>query len=165
MTTEAETLAKAKKLEMELLTINGNTSEQEGDQYSSAMVDTIFADSLSRGMQNAITSQQNAQMAASSAITHVCASILQARPKSSVLPAEAPVVDKQEVCTGKVPDIMLSKITVSPVTDSVDKAANEDDKQKQQDADKSKALNNIYGYVIIAVVMLGAGVAVSHYLI
>lgn len=53
--------------------------QQNNANYSAAMVDTIFADTLSRGMQNAITSQQNAQMASSSSITNACARILQAK--------------------------------------------------------------------------------------
>lgn len=47
--------------------------------YSLDMIDTMFADSLSRGMQNAITSQQNAQMVSSSSITNACARILQTK--------------------------------------------------------------------------------------
>jgi len=55
--------------------------ESSAEQYSLAMVDTIFADTLSRGMQNAITSQQNAQMASASSVTNACARILQAKAK------------------------------------------------------------------------------------
>ncbi|WDE02101.1 RebB family R body protein [Thalassomonas actiniarum] len=50
----------------------------DDSQYSVDMIDTMFADSLSRGMQNAIVSQQNAQMASSASITNACARILQA---------------------------------------------------------------------------------------
>lgn len=57
------------------------TPETASEQYSLAMVDTIFADTLSRGMQNAITSQQNAQMASASSVTNACARILQAKAK------------------------------------------------------------------------------------
>ncbi|QUJ69647.1 RebB family R body protein (plasmid) [Photobacterium sp. GJ3] len=52
--------------------------------YSSEMIDTMFADSLSRGMQNAIISQQNAQMVSSSSITNACARILQAKSGGKV---------------------------------------------------------------------------------
>lgn len=55
--------------------------EESQDNYSLEMVDTIFADTLSRGMQNAIISQQNAQMASSSSVTNACARILQAHSK------------------------------------------------------------------------------------
>lgn len=62
--------------------INPNPAgENAQDNYSLDMVDTIFADTLSRGMQNAIVSQQNAQMASSSSVTHACARILQAQSK------------------------------------------------------------------------------------
>ncbi|OAJ93211.1 RebB family R body protein [Vibrio bivalvicida] len=57
---------------------------QDGN-YSLDMVDTIFADTLSRGMQNAIISQQNAQMASSSSVTNACARILQAQAKSEAI--------------------------------------------------------------------------------
>lgn len=63
------------------------SSENASEQYSVAMVDTIFADTLSRGMQNAITSQQNAQMASASSVTNACARILQAKAK----PIEGPI--------------------------------------------------------------------------
>ena len=54
---------------------------KDENNYSLEVVDTIFADTLSRGMQNAIVSQQNAQMASSSSVTNACARILQAQPK------------------------------------------------------------------------------------
>ncbi len=50
--------------------------QENSEQYSSVMVDTIFAETLSRGMNNAITSQQNAQMASSSSATNTCNRIL-----------------------------------------------------------------------------------------
>ncbi len=59
------------------------------EEYSVTMVDTIFADTLSRGMQNAITSQQNAQMASSTSITNACARILQARASAPAAAAAA----------------------------------------------------------------------------
>jgi len=64
------------------------------EEYSVAMVDTIFADTLSRGMQNAITSQQNAQMASSTSITNACARILQARAST---PISAPIPESTTV--------------------------------------------------------------------
>ncbi|CAM3789915.1 hypothetical protein VA7868_00440 [Vibrio aerogenes CECT 7868] len=80
------------------------------ENYSLDMVDTIFADTLSRGMQNAIVSQQNAQMASSSAVTSACARILQAQAKIAAKktedeaqdkPAEEGGVNKQNVCKKK----------------------------------------------------------------
>jgi len=65
-----------------------NGAKPTSGEYSEAMVDTIFADTLSRGMQNAITSQQNAQMASSTSITNACARILQARASA---PIKAPI--------------------------------------------------------------------------
>jgi hypothetical protein len=62
-------------------------AKPDTQQYSVAMVDTIFADTLSRGMQNAITSQQNAQMASSTSITNACARILQARATAPITTA------------------------------------------------------------------------------
>ncbi|MDO6708353.1 RebB family R body protein [Photobacterium sp. 1_MG-2023] len=59
--------------------------------YSSEMIDTMFADSLSRGMQNAIISQQNAQMVSSSSITNACARILQAKSGGKVTEESTPV--------------------------------------------------------------------------
>lgn len=53
--------------------------------YSVDMIDTMFADSLSRGMHNAIISQQNAQMASSASITSACARILQAATDKAVI--------------------------------------------------------------------------------
>jgi hypothetical protein len=54
--------------------------DAQGNQvYTLDMIDTMFADSLSRGMQNAIISQQNAQMASSASIINACARILQAK--------------------------------------------------------------------------------------
>ncbi len=50
--------------------------QENSEQYSSAIVDTIFAETLARGMKNAITSQQNAQMSSSSSVTNACARIL-----------------------------------------------------------------------------------------
>lgn len=50
--------------------------------YSPEMVDEMFADTLSRGMQNAITSQQNAQMTSATPITNACAKILQVKGAS-----------------------------------------------------------------------------------
>jgi len=63
-------------------------TNSEKSAYSEAIVDTMFADSLPRGMQNAITSQQNAQMASSAPITNACARILQAESDSKVTPDE-----------------------------------------------------------------------------
>ncbi len=76
----------AKAVEGGLHAVNGGKHHQDdvpatlanSEQYSEAMVDTIFADTLSRGMQNAITSQQNAQMASSTSITSACGRILNA---------------------------------------------------------------------------------------
>lgn len=70
-----------------------NNVKPDSEEYSLAMVDTIFADTLSRGMQNAITSQQNAQMASSTSITNACARILQARASS---PVTAPIPEPKE---------------------------------------------------------------------
>lgn len=70
-----------------------NNVKPNSEEYSLAMVDTIFADTLSRGMQNAITSQQNAQMASSTSITNACARILQARASS---PVTAPIPEPTE---------------------------------------------------------------------
>lgn len=56
--------------------------------YSVDMMDTMFADSLSRGMHNAIISQQNAQMASSASITSACARILQAATDKAVTEEE-----------------------------------------------------------------------------
>ncbi|SHO56634.1 RebB family R body protein [Vibrio quintilis] len=64
------------------------------ENYSLDMVDTIFADTLSRGMQNAIVSQQNAQMASSSAVTSACARILQAQAKVAVKKTDDEESDK-----------------------------------------------------------------------
>ena len=75
----------------------------DSEEYSVTMVDTIFADTLSRGMQNAITSQQNAQMASSTSITNACARILQAR---ATTPVTAPVPEPasaQQKGTGSGP--------------------------------------------------------------
>lgn len=66
---------------MDEKTNTNSVDENAQDNYSLDMVDTIFADTLSRGMQNAIVSQQNAQMASSSSVTHACARILQAQSK------------------------------------------------------------------------------------
>ena len=66
---------------MDEKTNTNSVDENAQDNYSLDMVDTIFADTLSRGMQNAIVSQQNAQMASSSSVTHACARILQAHSK------------------------------------------------------------------------------------
>ena len=65
----------------EKVTINQNTNTEglDNKDYSVDMIDTMFADSLSRGMQNAIISQKNAQMASSASITNASARILQAR--------------------------------------------------------------------------------------
>jgi hypothetical protein len=51
----------------------------DNKDYSIEMIEAMFADSLYRSMQNAIVSQQNAQMASSASITNACARILQAR--------------------------------------------------------------------------------------
>ena len=59
------------------VSVDGNPDPSKSS-YSVDMIDTMFADSLSRGMQNAIISQQNAQMASSASITSACARILQA---------------------------------------------------------------------------------------
>jgi len=73
--------------------------------YSVDMIETMFADSLSRGMQNAIISQQNAQMASSASITNACARILQARSDASTTdatpPANAEVKIPKDDDTGK----------------------------------------------------------------
>lgn len=69
---------------MDEKTNTNSVDENAQDNYSLDMVDTIFADTLSRGMQNAIVSQQNAQMASSSSVTHACARILQAQSKPEV---------------------------------------------------------------------------------
>ncbi|CAM3777692.1 RebB family R body protein [Vibrio aquimaris] len=66
---------------MDEKTNTNSVDENAQDNYSLDVVDTIFADTLSRGMQNAIVSQQNAQMASSSSVTHACARILQAQSK------------------------------------------------------------------------------------
>lgn len=67
---------------------NERSSESDKNSYSVEMVDTIFADTLSRGMQNAIVSQHNAQMASSSSVTNACARILQAKSNKMIpLPA------------------------------------------------------------------------------
>ena len=66
------------------------------EKYSIAMVDTIFADTLSRGMQNAITSQQNAQMASSASITNACARILQAKASAEGVTGQIPVKPRQK---------------------------------------------------------------------
>jgi hypothetical protein len=59
--------------------IKKSNEANDNKDYSIEMIEAIFADSLSRGMQNAIVSQQNAQMASSASITNACARILQAR--------------------------------------------------------------------------------------
>lgn len=101
-----------------------NTAEQDSvnasdninpdsEHYSHAMVDTIFADTLSRGMQNAITSQQNAQMASSTSITNACARILQARASSPVTaPIEAPT--KNEATKKSVPTNLTPLLQDAP---------------------------------------------------
>lgn len=72
--------------------------ENPPENYSLEMVDTIFADTLSRGMQNAIVSQQNAQMASSSSVTHACARILQAQAKpEAAMTLESGVSQSNEV--------------------------------------------------------------------
>ncbi|MGF1747675.1 RebB family R body protein [Vibrio cionasavignyae] len=65
---------------------NTSSKLENSEEYSEAMVDTIFADTLSRGMQNAITSQQNAQMASSTSITSACGRILNAQAASKKKP-------------------------------------------------------------------------------
>lgn len=77
------------------------------EEYSVAMVDTIFADTLSRGMQNAITSQQNAQMASSTSITNACARILQARANS---PVTAPIPEPTKTTPIKPNPAMLKQV-------------------------------------------------------
>lgn len=79
----------------------------DSEQYSLTMVDTIFADTLSRGMQNAITSQQNAQMASSTSITNACARILQARASA---PISAPI---------KAPETTPKEASVAPLLTAV----------------------------------------------
>lgn len=59
--------------------IKKSNEASDNKDYSIEMIEAMFADSLSRGMQNAIVSQQNAQMASSASITNACARILQAR--------------------------------------------------------------------------------------
>lgn len=92
------------------------------EEYSVTMVDTIFADTLSRGMQNAITSQQNAQMASSTSITNACARILQARASSPAkataataepasVPAKTPSSDSQAKTTAAPLKSLGDKLT------------------------------------------------------
>lgn len=82
-------------------------AKPDTEQYSVAMVDTIFADTLSRGMQNAITSQQNAQMASSTSITNACARILQAR---ATTPITAPINTGNK---GTVPTAQTSNLAIT----------------------------------------------------
>jgi len=84
-------------------------AKPDTEQYSVAMVDTIFADTLSRGMQNAITSQQNAQMASSTSITNACARILQAR---ATTPITAPINTKNTdtVSATQAPDLDMANL-------------------------------------------------------
>jgi len=72
------------------ITTDDNAGEQSTKNYSVDMIETMFSDSLARGMQNAIISQQNAQMASSASITNACARILQARaePSESANPSQ-----------------------------------------------------------------------------
>ncbi|WP_421846568.1 RebB family R body protein [Marinomonas sp.] len=70
-------------MDNDLKSQNSNENEPSKNNYSLEVVDTIFADTLSRGMQNAIVSQQNSQMASSSSVTNACARILQAQANKS----------------------------------------------------------------------------------
>lgn len=86
--------------------------------YSVDVMDTMFADSLSRGMQNAIISQQNAQMASSASITTACARILQAATDKAVIENTEKKSDDNEI--GE--QIEISIETKSDCSDEPDKA-------------------------------------------
>ena len=88
------------------------------EEYSVTMVDTIFADTLSRGMQNAITSQQNAQMASSTSITNACARILQARASA---PATAATAEPAPVPAKTPSSDSQAKTTAAPLKSLGDK--------------------------------------------
>lgn len=144
----------AKAVEGGLHAVNGGKHHQDdapatlanSEQYSEAMVDTIFADTLSRGMQNAITSQQNAQMASSTSITSACGRILNAHAaakKTKPTPESKTQEDKkgrtlQSDADSKSPRSEPVSAIKADVT-SIYKAASGDSVSSDLDANQSTA--------------------------
>lgn len=69
------------------------TLYQGFDNQATTMVDSTFAETIGLSMHNAVTSQMNAQMAASASVTNACARLLKAAPPATAS-ATAPEEDE-----------------------------------------------------------------------